>query len=342
VNTATSIHSLSAAVRVTVADLPAGSLGVAAVSGGPDSVAMLRALMPVAPGPLVIAHLNHQLRGAESEEDEAFVRQLHCQLVASDPNPLQLQCHRLDVRGAAGKDNLHKTARRLRYEWLTQVARDTGAAWVATGHTADDQAETLLHRLLRGTGLRGLAGIRRERDLAPGIKLVRPLLDIRRSDVLVFLEQLGQPFRQDSSNSNRKFMRSRLRHELLPLLASEYNPAVADVLCRLAQQAAEAQAFIETHAASLLASAELPRAGDTVVLDTRLLMSKSPMEVCEVLWLLWQREGWPLGEMGFEKWREIAEIIRGERPALDLPGGVYVRRTGHVVQVKKATAPAIT
>jgi tRNA(Ile)-lysidine synthase len=329
----TEAYALSKPIRTCLAGLPAGSVGVVAVSGGPDSVALLRALVQESSAPMVVAHLNHQLRGDESDADEAFVRQIHCNLTAAGSFLLPLACQRLDVRGAADGDNLHDAARRLRYGWLTQVARETGAAWVATGHTADDQAETVLHRLLRGTGLRGLAGIPQQRDLAPGIKLVRPLLEVSRSDVLVFLEQLGQPFRQDSSNANRQYLRSRLRHDLLPLLASQYNPAVGSLLCRLAQQAGEAQEFIEYHAASLLASAELPRAGCILVLDALTLTVQPPLVVCEALRLLWQREGWPLGEMGYEKWRQISEIARRERPALDLPGGVRVRRVGHVMQL---------
>src|SRR5207253_1725384 len=127
---------------------------------------------------------NHQLRGPESDADEAFVADLHRRL-ATEKSNLALCCHRIDVATAAqaGGENLEATARRIRYQWLAQVARQHGISWIATGHTADDQAETVLHRLLRGTGLQGLRGIAPRRELEPGINLVRPMLSIRRTEV---------------------------------------------------------------------------------------------------------------------------------------------------------------
>ena len=130
-------------------------------------------------------------------------------------------------------------ARRLRYDWLTRVAGEAGAGWVATGHTANDQAETVLHRLLRGAGLRGLRGIAARRPLAAGVGLVRPLLDATRDEVMAYLEAIGQAYRQDSSNLDPALTRNRIRHQLLPRLAAEYNPQIVAVLGRLAGQAEE-------------------------------------------------------------------------------------------------------
>jgi tRNA(Ile)-lysidine synthase len=290
-------------------------------------VALLRALLQETAAPLVVAHLNHQLRGADSDADEAFVRGL--------VPGLACRCERLDVRSLAkGEgDNLESVGRRLRYAWLTSVAQETGAAWVATGHTADDQAETVLHRLLRGTGLRGLAGIPRRRPLALGIDVVRPLLEVRRSQVVAYLEHLGQPSRHDRSNLDPQFTRNRLRHELLPLLAKDYNPAVVDVLNRLAVQAEEAYAFVADQGSALLSIVELPRAGKTIVLDAKQLVAAPAVLVREALRLLWEREAWPLGEMGFEAWQRATAVIRGEETAVDFPGGVRMRRAGHVVQI---------
>jgi tRNA(Ile)-lysidine synthase len=328
-NTTTSVRG---AVRRYLNDLPAGSTGVVAVSGGPDSVALLRALRLESTGPLVLAHLNHQLRGAESDADEAFVRQLHTGLAAPEGR-FELRCETVNVAALAHGDNLETAGRRLRYGWLTRVAKETGAAWVATGHTADDQAETVLHRLLRGTGLRGLAGIPRRRELAAGIVLVRPLLQVRRGAVLEFLHQLDQPYCQDRSNLDPRFTRNRLRHQLLPLLASEYNPAVHEVLQHLADHAGEVHTFVARHAAALLDSAELPRAGQTVVLDARQLNAAPALLQREALRLLWERENWPLKEMGFDAWQRAAEVVRGEAAAIDFPAGIRMRRVGQVVQL---------
>src|SRR5690606_24443286 len=126
-------------------------------------------------------------------------------------------------------ENLEQVAREERYAWLARVAAEEGAGWVATGHTADDQAETVLHRLLRGTGLRGLRGIAARRELRPGIWLLRPLLHLGRADVLAYLGALGQDYRRDSSNLDPRFTRNRIRSELLPLLRT-FNPDVTRAL----------------------------------------------------------------------------------------------------------------
>jgi tRNA(Ile)-lysidine synthase len=314
--------------------------GVVAVSGGPDSVALLRALAlcrsDATIGPLVVAHLNHQLRGVESDADEEFVRGLHARLAANDSG-LLWRSQRLDVADLARRQgiSLESAGRKARYDWFATVAVETGAAWVATGHTADDQAETVLHRLLRGTGLRGLAGIPARRPLRSGVEVVRPLLRVRRRQVLAFLESLDQPWRPDSSNADLRHTRNRLRHELLPLLAQRYNPAVVAVLGRLAGQAAQACQLMEGLAAALLQEVELPPAGNTLVLDgSRLEQAPLPL-VRELFRLLWLRQGWPLGEMGFREWQRLALIAQGKAKAADLPGHVTVRRRGRVVQLRR-------
>jgi tRNA(Ile)-lysidine synthase len=303
---------------------------VVAVSGGPDSVALLRALREArGVGPLVVAHLNHQLRGSESDGDEAFVRELCAGL------SLDCRCQRIDVRAVAEarRENLEAVARRLRYEWLTDVAGETGAGWVATGHTADDQAETVLHRLLRGTGLKGLRGIAPRRDLAPGVALVRPLLATTRAEVMTYLNAIGQSYRQDSTNLDPALTRNRIRHRLLPLLAAEYNPEIVAGLAHLAEQAEEVYAAEEARAHALLAAAELPRAGALLVFDADQLVAAPRQRLREMFRLVWEREGWPVAAMGFDAWERVAAVALGETAAADLPGGAHVRRRGAVVQV---------
>jgi len=313
--------------------------GVVAVSGGPDSVALLRALLAVRPAhvPLVIAHLNHRLRGGDSDADEAFVAALHTRLQAEGTANLGYRCERIDVAAHAAErgDNLEAAARTIRYDWLADVACEAGARWVATGHTADDQAETVLHRLLRGTGLKGLCGIPPRRELAPGIEVIRPLLSVTRVQVLAFLKALGQDMRQDASNADLRLTRNRIRHELLPLLAERYNPAIAGVLCRLAEQTRDVQQREEMAAQALLAEAKLPRAGELLVFDATRLSAAPRQLVREVFRLVWERSDWPVGEIGFEGWDRVAAVAFGEVTAVDLPGGVRVRRRGRVVQVER-------
>jgi tRNA(Ile)-lysidine synthase len=318
--------------------LPEARLGlVAAVSGGADSVALLRALLELRePGvPLTVAHLNHGLRAADGDADEAFVAALCARLAAEGSPGLHFRAARLDVAAEARRagENLEAAGRRLRYGWLAEVARSAGAAWVATGHTADDQAETVLHRLLRGAGLEGLRGVAERRRLEGGVGVVRPLLRVGRAQVRAALRERGQEWREDATNADWRYLRNRIRHELLPLLAERYNPAAAEALARLAEQADEAFRAEEAEAAELLRLAELPRAGARVILDAGRLDAAPRRLVRALFRLLWRREGWPRGDMGFDAWQRLAAVAAGEAGAADLPGGVRVLRRGSVVQV---------
>ena len=244
--------------------------GVVAVSGGADSVALLRALHALEK-PVTVAHVNHQLRGAESDADAAFVGDL-CR-------SLDVPCRvkAIDVAAIAAGDNLEATARNVRYAFFARVANETGAAWIATGHTADDQAETVLHRIIRGTGIQGLRGIHpsptpppRGEGHSPSAlgegaggrvaAVIRPLLTVTRAEVLAYLAALNQPFREDATNADPRFTRNRIRHELLPLLRT-FNPDVVAALAHLAEHAGDAHEVIEAVAAEVLAKAERPRAG---------------------------------------------------------------------------------
>jgi tRNA(Ile)-lysidine synthase len=304
--------------------------GIVAVSGGADSVALLHCLAAWV-RPLVVAHLNHRLRGTDSDADEQFVRELALSL------DLQYRTISIDVKEAAALRgaNLEDTARQVRYEWLTQIACETGSGWIATGHTADDQAETVLHRLIRGAGIQGLRGIAPTRELAPHVFLVRPLLEVSRSEVVAYLEALGQPWREDASNRDPAFTRNRIRHELLPLLKT-FNPSMVDMLGRLAAQAGEIHAEQELDARHLLSEAELPRAGNLCVISVEPLQTLPRHRVRGMLRLLWEREGWPLRDMTFEHWKRLVGVALGDETAVDLPGGISARRKGSVLQVGRS------
>jgi tRNA(Ile)-lysidine synthase len=315
---------------------------VVAVSGGPDSIALLRALV-LARGPshspsLVVAHLNHRLRGHESDADEAFVSATFNGLHASGAANLTLCCASIDIAAEAQRSgmNVEAAGRDVRYRWLAEVAQGHGMHWVATGHTANDQAETVLGRLLRGTGVQGLRGIAPQRPLTPEVTLVRPLLRITREQVIAFLDVLKQPFREDSSNADIRRTRNRIRHELLPLLAEHYNPAIVSLLAGLATQMDEVFADEEQAVDCLLAQAERPRAGDMLVLDARSLAAASRRHVRALFRRLWAREGWPVDAMTFEAWERVAGLAFGEQTALDLPDGVRAQRRREVVQLMRA------
>jgi tRNA(Ile)-lysidine synthase len=310
-----------------MARLGVGGPGIVAVSGGADSVALLRALIAVGAGPLTVAHFNHQLRGVESDADEAFVRELAASL------GLEFSVQRCDTARLAteSKTNLEEAARHLRYDSLRYLSDALGDAWVATGHTANDQAETVMHRMIRGTGLQGLRGIAAVRRF-PFPLLLRPLLTVTRADVLAYLAELNQPFREDASNADPRFTRNRIRAELLPLLKT-FNPDVVSALARLAHQATEAHEVIADQAAALLRKAELPRAGNTVILDAAILTAAPRLVIRSTLRLVWEREGWPTGDVGFDGWERAVEVATGTAAGWDFPGGVSMRHRGRVVQV---------
>src|SRR5580658_7093876 len=210
--------------------LAPGDRVVAAVSGGPDSVCLLSVVCALAGrlGATVTggAHLNHKLRGEASDEDERFV----AALAAQHGVPF----YREEAR-VAGIGNLEQTARRERLKFFSRLIGEGEANRVATGHTRDDQAETVVFRVLRGSGPAGLAGILPVTQEG----LIRPLLDISRAEVEEFLRARGMSWREDASNLDRQFARNRIRHDLLPQLAREWNPGIAGALGRLADLAGE-------------------------------------------------------------------------------------------------------
>lgn len=299
-----------------------------AVSGGADSVALLRALGALAGrdsgARLAVAHYNHALRGAASDADERFVAELAANL--------GLVCHVGRPTGGLAGDRSEEASRGARYEFLQATAHCIGARYVATAHTADDQAETVLHHVLRGTGLAGLAGMPQARELAPGVALVRPLVGVRRSEILAYLAELGQPFREDASNRDAAYTRNRLRHDLLPRLAADYNPRVVEALLRLASLAGEAQTFVEAQAAELTKDAVVASSRGRVVIDIRKMIAQSRYLVREVLISLWRDQNWPLQTMGHAQWELLAELAIGSMPPGGeakrvLPGEILAHRT---------------
>jgi tRNA(Ile)-lysidine synthase len=232
--------------------LRAGDTAGVAVSGGADSVALLRLLLDLRDAlgiRLLVLHFNHQLRGSDAAEDQQFVEKL------AATHHLEFVIGSQDVRAAASREswNLEDAARRLRYQFFDQVIADRRATRVAVAHTADDQAETVLSHLLRGTGLTGLAGIHPVMPLGSGA-IIRPLLEVRRSELRQLLAVLGQPWREDVSNEDTTRLRARIRHRLLPFLEKDFEPQAVTQLCRLASLAADEEAFWEAWVADALRS----------------------------------------------------------------------------------------
>jgi tRNA(Ile)-lysidine synthase len=226
-----------------------------AVSGGADSVALLRALIDAAPEiglVLSVAHLHHGIRGADADADADFVATL-----AAGHG---LAFHRKDVNAPAAaranRETLEEAARNLRYGWFDELLASGLVDAVATAHTLDDQAETVLHKLLRGAWTEGLSGIHPVLTRPHGT-VIRPLLGVRRLEIEASLSRIGQSWREDLTNADTVYTRNRLRHELLPALAA-YNPRIYGHLADLATLAREEEAYWQGELVRILPQLLLP------------------------------------------------------------------------------------
>lgn len=306
-----------------------------AVSGGTDSVALLRAMAALktgGEGRLCAAHLNHRLR-PDADDDERFVVDL-C-------NRLNVTCEvghaDVDRLASSSGDGIEAAARGARYRFLEEAAGRLGARFIVTAHTADDQAETVLHRILRGTGIRGLSGMDRVRPLGHAV-LIRPLLGIRREELTAYLDAIGQPCCHDPSNADSRFTRNRIRHELLPRLKKHFNPEVVDALLRLGSLAGDVQAVIDNDVDAWFdRCVAIVRPGEARI-ELELLTERPRYLVRELLMALWRRAGWPMQAMGMLKWDELCELATPTNSSAKrvFPGGVVVEVAGGEMRLTRA------
>lgn len=297
-----------------------------AVSGGADSVALLAALRRLVPAGLerrlIVAHAEHDLRVAAATDRKFVVDLTH---------RLGLACvwRRIAVRDDDGDEGLEGRARRLRYGFLAAVAVEQGARYAVVGHTADDQAETILQRTLRGTGLAGLGGMAAARELVAGVSLLRPLLGVRRDAARTFLEAIGQTWREDESNGDPRHARNFIRGEILPRCAAGPFPAATESLIRLGHQASLVAAALRSAAEHLLAGHASRHADGGIVIRARELAGLDRHLVAEMFVALWRRERWPQQAMTARHYAALAALVAGPPPpaaATDFPGGIRVTR----------------
>jgi tRNA(Ile)-lysidine synthetase, N-terminal domain/tRNA(Ile)-lysidine synthetase, C-terminal domain len=248
--------------------LQPGQKVLVAVSGGPDSVALLSILHDLAPGwalSLTVVHCNYGLRGAESDGDASFVTALCRRLEI----PCLVKLLTADRREAGASSSLQARARESRYRLFRELAGELGAERVALGHNADDQAETVLLRMLRGAGLRGLAGMPHIRERL----FIRPLLSIARQEILSYLQAVGLSYRTDSSNAKPIYLRNRVRHELLPVI-QDLAPAAVRMLARQADILREDDRLLSSMAVLRLMRIVRIRDEETMVLDRAALLEQ--------------------------------------------------------------------
>ena len=336
-------HGLNALIE-TYGMIPPGSTVLCACSGGADSVYLLHRLYLLRERMgfrLAAAHYNHQLRGEESRRDEAFVRRF----VAQWCGPAQVDGHELpgvplyvgrgDVAAQAGElgRGLEETAREMRYAFLRETAAELGGALIATAHTADDNGETILLHLLRGSGLRGLTGIR-----PVGEGLIRPMLTTTRAQVEEYLRLYGLPHVEDSSNRDESFSRNRLRWQVVPELE--------DMCPGFARRTAETAALLRTDEDYLTGLAEkavadlLPRAG-TLRLPAAAVGDLSDALAPRAARLLLARLRDGDTDLAAPHLGGVVALCRGRDPSarLDLPEGITARREYEMLVLTRETAP---
>jgi len=239
--------------------LEKGDRVIVALSGGPDSTALLAALASIANDldlSLVVAHFNHGLRGAESDGDEEFSRNLSEKMgfpfVSGNMSQGKVK------KGFSPEDFF----RRQRYDFLNKISDDHQAQKIALGHNLQDQAETVLLNILRGSGLEGLKGFLPMRDG----KFIRPLMEISRKEITSYLNEAGIPHRQDSSNENTRYRRNLIRSELIPLLKEKYNPKIEENLTQMAEILRLENEFIGQHVDEVLKSSFIQRRQNGILL----------------------------------------------------------------------------
>jgi tRNA(Ile)-lysidine synthase len=325
------VAAVDRALRAAGAASRGGTL-VVGLSGGADSVALLDALASLRRRRgfrVVAAHLDHGLRPG-SGDDAAFCAEL-CRTL-----DVPLRSGAADVRARAARERggLEQAARRERYAFLRAVRDEEKAAAIAVAHTRDDQAETLLLRLLRGAGATGLGGMRpRSADV------VRPLLAVSRQEVLAHLRERGLAWREDPSNADTVHRRNRVRHELLPYLEERFNPGIRAALARTASVLADEAAHLRVEAEALLA--RIAREEGGALLLARVPLAEAPTAVARAAIRQSLLRAGGLAQVGALHVDRILQLARAKAPSgrrLPLPGGREARFTRGEVRLEKRAA----
>jgi tRNA(Ile)-lysidine synthase len=310
-----------------------GDTVLAAVSGGPDSMFLLHALLRLKSKlgikSIAACNLDHCLRGKESEEDSRFVKR--------EARRLGIECYQKRVNISASKMrklSTEEAARDARYAFYRQAAVKTGANVVATGHTIDDQAETVLMRIVKGASLKGLVGIAPVRDEGP-LRIIRPLIELEKEELVIYLNDSGMPYRIDSSNLEDRYFRNIVRREIVPFLEN-YNPRLKRSLFSLAEHLREDFEFIKH---------EKERIGKRIITASRgavgirlkdIVLQPSAIQK-ELLRDSLELAGGAVKKLSFRHWKEVDALLkrRGKGFSIDLPGSIRVTRGASELVFKK-------
>ena len=317
---------------------------IVGVSGGPDSVALVRILHSINSAKnlhlrFYVAHLNHQLRGKSSEEDAQFAENLSKELSL----PFILKNVNIQEIADQTKRSIEETARIERYAFFKESSQKYNASAVAIGHTADDNAETVLHRIIRGTGISGLEGIPVKRPLTTdsSIQIVRPLLFTWRREIIDYLGKEQQNYRTDISNYETTYLRNKIRLELIPLLEKQFNPNIKNTLVQLCQIFSANNEYLSVEAKKILKDSTIESAEGSYTLDTHSL-TKQPRILQQLVFqeILNSMEI-PLKEITYEHYTKILNEIakKGRGRHFQLPGKLYLWHEHGMLYFKKDLLP---
>ncbi len=302
-----------------------------AISGGPDSVCLLLVLNSIKKEfgiNLFCAHLNHRLRGVESDCDERYVKRL----TKKHRMPLLIESRNVTKFAKDKKFSLEQAARKLRYDFLLQTAKKIGADKIAMGHTKDDQVETLFMRLFRGTGLRGLRGIPAVRKISPNISIIRPLIETPREEILFFLKERKIRARLDSTNAQTAFLRNRIRHELLPHIEKYYSPKIKEILARTADNLDADYDYLIKQQRKVFKRIAKIKKDASINLPIKGLKSLPISFKRGVVRLAIEDVKGNLEGIDYRHWKKIEDLIEGGLASFNLPDGICVTKRAKTVQ----------
>ena len=310
-------------------------------SGGADSVALLRLMAELRThgdhpprGFVIAAHYNHALRGSESDDDQKFVQTLAEQL------GLRFQTTRTQ-----SKETSEAALRSMRMQFLTDTAHASGARYIAVAHSADDNAETVLHHLLRGTGPAGLTGINHTRSIGTDLVLYRPLITASRHEIRTALNEVEQAWREDSSNQQLHYQRNWIRHKLIPTIEHRY-PHAVDAINRAVSGQREWRSLVDQLARTWLDDHQIANRCTGVQQDNAALKrdhSTDRVIIISAMQNLWTKMGWPRGAMARDHWCRLANTVNSQTvERYSLPGPVDVDATQQVITLSSKSLDSLS
>jgi tRNA(Ile)-lysidine synthase len=312
--------------------LKSGDTVLIAVSGGPDSIFLLQALdhlkTKLKLKKLIVCNLDHGIRGKESREDSLFVKTI------TEGLNLRFIHKKIDLSKKRSKDlSTEEVAREERYKFFNDAAKKFKAGVVATGHTLDDQAETILMRIIKGASLKGVVGISPVREEG-SLKIIRPLFELEKSEIERYLEERGTEYRVDSTNAEGIYFRNVIRRDIIPYL-EKYNPRLKRALCSLAEHLREDFEFINAAKSAIGHLARSRGASLEIKLKDIVIQPKALQK--EIMRDALDKSGGEVKRLNFRHWKEMEQLIKHKRTgsSIDLPGDIRVTRTVAALVFKK-------